>query len=133
MKTNPSPQVGTPSQPSPVRIPARDFLFLHLTLLLYSVASVLGKYAAVNLSAGRTALVIVFGLLDVASLGLYALLWQQSLKRMPLSFAFSNKAVCTLWSCLFGLLFFGESLTWGKAIGILVVLLGVWLVVSDHE
>ena len=133
MKTNPSPQAGTPPQPSPAQVPARDFLLLHLTLLLYSVGSVLGKYAAVNLAAGHTTLVIVFGLLDVASLGLYALLWQQALKRMPLSFAFSNKAVCTLWSCLFGLLFFGESLTWGKAIGILVVLLGVWLVVSDHE
>ena len=52
---------------------------------------------------------------------------------MPLSFAFSNKAVCTLWSCLFGLIFFGESMTLGKAIGIVVVLVGVWLVVSDHE
>ena len=33
----------------------------------------------------------------------------------------------------FGLLLFGETLTWGKAIGLAVVLAGVWLVVSDHE
>ncbi len=50
---------------------------------------------------------------------------------MPLSFAYSNKAVCMLWSCLFGLTFFQETLTWGKAAGILVALAGVWLVVSE--
>ena len=69
---------------------------------------------------------------SVAALGAYSILWQQVLKRMPLNFAYSNKGVCTLWTCLFGILFFGESLTLGKAAGILVVLLGVWLVVTDH-
>ena len=71
--------------------------------------------------------------LELLMLLIYSVLWQQTLKRMPLSFAYSNKAVCTLWTCLFGLCFFGESLTWGKAIGILVVLVGVWLVVTDHD
>ena len=61
------------------------------------------------------------------------MLWQQVLKRMPLSFAYSNKGVCTLWTALFGVLLFGESITLGKAAGILVVLIGVLLVVTDHE
>ena len=52
---------------------------------------------------------------------------------MPLGFAYSNKGVCTLWTALFGLAFFGEQMTWGKAAGLVVVLAGVALVVTDHE
>jgi len=118
---------------STTRVPLKDFLLLHITLLLYAVVSVLGKYAGVNLAIKETTLALVFMTLEFLALGVYAILWQQTLRRMPLSFAYSNKGVCTLWACLFGLIFFGESLTWGKAIGIVVVLLGVWLVVSDHE
>lgn len=118
---------------STTRVPLKDFLLLHITLLLYAVVSVLGKYAGVNLAIKETTLALVFMALEFLALGVYAILWQQTLRRMPLSFAYSNKGVCTLWACLFGLIFFGESLTWGKAIGIVVVLLGVWLVVSDHE
>ena len=131
------PQPAAPPRPLPsgasAPIPPKAILLLHGTLLLYAVVSLFGKYAGVNLAAGQTAPTLLFVGLEFAALVVYAALWQQTLKRMPLSFAYSNKAVCTLWSCLFGLLFFGETMTWGKAIGIAVVLLGVWLVVSDHE
>ena len=115
------------------RVPAKDFILLHTTLLLYSVASVFAKAAGLGLSTGDRTAILAFLLLEMLSLGVYAVLWQQTLKRMALGFAYSNKGVCTLWSCLFGLIFFGESLSLGKALGILVVLAGVWLVVSDHE
>ncbi|MCE5342861.1 MAG: transporter [Eubacteriales bacterium] len=115
------------------RVPAKDFLLLHATLLLYAVASVFAKAAGVHLGAREMTAVYVFLALEMLALGVYAALWQQTLKRMPLSFAYSNKGVCTLWMCLAGLIFFGESMTLGKALGILVVLCGVWLVVSDHE
>ncbi len=117
----------------PARVPPKDFLLLHLTLLLYAVASVFAKAAGGNLAARDYSPTLLFLVLETVTLSVYAVLWQQTLKRMPLSFAYSNKAVCTLWSCLFGLIFFGESLTLGKALGIVVVLAGVWLVVSEHE
>jgi multidrug transporter EmrE-like cation transporter len=117
----------------PARVPPKDFLLLHLTLLLYAVASVFAKAAGGNLAARDYSPTFIFLVLETLTLDIYAVLWQQTLKRMPLSFAYSNKAVCTLWSCLFGLIFFGESLTLGKALGIVVVLAGVWLVVSEHE
>jgi len=110
-----------------------NFLFLHATLLLYSAASVLAKYAAVSLDAQWTHQALLFLGLEFLALLLYTLLWQQVLRRMPLSFAYSNKAVSTLWICLFGLFFFGEPLTWGKVLGLLMVLAGVWLVVTDHD
>lgn len=125
---------GAQAQPAvPAKVPLNAFLLLHGTLLLYAVVSLLGKYAGVNLAAQQTVPALIFLGLEFAALVVYAALWQQTLKRMPLSFAYSNKAVCTLWSCLFGLVFFGETLTWGKAAGIAIVLVGVWLVVSDHD
>lgn len=132
MKPQPTPPTALNAHPV-TRVPTKDFLLLHGTLLLYAVVSVLGKYAGVNLAAQNTSLAFLFIALEFLALGVYAILWQQTLKRMPLSFAYSNKGVCTLWTCLFGVLFFGETLTLGKAIGIAVVLIGVWLVVSDHE
>ena len=115
------------------RVPVKDFLLLHATLFLYAVVSVLGKAAGVRLAVRETEPAVVFMALEFVALGVYAVLWQQTLKRMPLSFAYSNKGVCTLWTCLFGIVFFGETLTLGKALGILTVLAGVWLVVSDHD
>ena len=133
MKPNQTPTVAPQPGQTAARIPAKDFLLLHMTLFLYAVVSVLGKYAGVNLAIKETTLAILFMGLEFLALAVYAVLWQQTLKRMPLSFAYSNKGICTLWACLFGILFFGENLTLGKAVGIVVVLAGVWLVVSDHE
>ncbi len=115
------------------RLPVKDLLLLHVTLFIYAVASVFAKAAGIHLSVRDMPTMYVYLALEMLALGVYAALWQQTLKRMPLSFAYSNKGVGTLWMCLFGLIFFGESLTLGKAVGIVIVLCGVWLVVSEHE
>ena len=108
-------------------------LLLHGTLLIYAVVSVFAKLAGLYMSGQQWGMTLVFLALEAGCLGVYSILWQQALKRMPLHFAFANKAVCTLWAILFGRLIFGESLTWGKAVGVIVVLIGVILVVTDHE
>ena len=108
-------------------------LLLHGTLLLYAVVSVFAKLAGIQMAQAHVWLTLVFLGLEAFVLLVYSVLWQQVLKRMPLNFAYSNKGVCTLWTALFGVVLFGESLTWGKAAGILVVLIGVLLVVTDHE
>ena len=108
-------------------------MLLHGTLLIYAVVSVFAKMAGLYMSAQQWSMTLVFLFLEVCSLGVYSILWQQVLKRMPLGFAFANKAVCTLWTLVFGRLIFGETITWGKAVGIIVVLIGVILVVTDHE
>ena len=128
------PKAGT-DKPGAFGLPVsmKNFLLLHVTLFLYSVGSVFAKHAAGALQAGNRNGIFVWLGLDLLALMAYTVLWQQTLGRMPLNFAYSNKAICTLWTCLFGLFFFGEALTLGKGIGILVVLMGVWLVVTDHE
>lgn len=111
----------------------RGLLGLHGTLLLYAAVSVFAKLAGIAMAGGETERTLLFLGLEVLALLAYSLLWQQVLRRMPLGFAYANKGVCTLWTALFGICLFGEALTWGKALGIVVVLLGVALVVTDHE
>lgn len=61
----------------------------------------------------------------------YAMLWQQVLKRFPLSVAYANKAVVIPLGMLWGRLIFGEQITWNMAMGVAVIMFGVRLVVQS--
>ena len=71
--------------------------------------------------------------ISILILGVYAILWQQVLKRFSLTTAFFNKAVTIIWGMLWGILFFKETITLNMIIGAIIVLIGVGLVVKDYE
>ena len=73
-------------------------LLLHGTLLIYAVVSVFAKLAGLRLAAQDAGMTLAFLAAEAAALLAYSLLWQLVLRRMPLSFAYSNKGVCTLWT-----------------------------------
>jgi len=114
-------------------VSGKSFWLLQAALFLYAVAVAFGKRAGLAILEAEARPVILWLGLEMAALGVYAFLWQLTLKSMPLSFAYTNKAVCVLWTFLFGIAFFGEAVTLGKAAGILLTLAGVGLVVTDHE
>ena len=90
---------------------------LHMLLMVYSTSGILSKLAAgVGLYAGIIAL-----------LGVYAIGWQQILRRMPLTSAFSNKAVTIVWGIVWGALFFSEPITASKVVGAAFIIAGVVL------
>ena len=60
-------------------------------------------------------------------LGLYAVGWQQILKRMPLFMAYSGKAVVVLWGILWGALLFHETISVRKIIGAVIIMSGIVL------
>jgi hypothetical protein len=60
-------------------------------------------------------------------LGVYAIGWQQVIKRMPLSSAYANRAVTVIWGLFWGVVLFGESITPGKIIGALLIVAGIAL------
>ena len=65
-----------------------------------------------------------FGLVFVIMFG-YAIIWQQILKRMPLTVAYANRPVTLIWGIIWGAVFFQEKVTIGKVIGAILVILGV--------
>ena len=96
---------------------------LHAAFLIYSTSSLVSK-----LAAGEEFLSVRFcGLYAcmILLLGVYAVVWQQVLKRLPLVFAYANKAVTVIWGMVFGYLIFGELITVTKIIGALVVVVGI--------
>ena len=59
---------------------------------------------------------------------MYAIGWQQIIKRMPLSTAFANQAITVVWGIFWGIVFFGETLTVGKVIGAGLIVAGIVVV-----
>lgn len=104
---------------------AKDYLLLHGMLLVYSFCAVCSKLAAGYpfLSLGFC---ICYGT-ELLLLAGYAVGWQQILKRLPLTAAYSHKGVTLFWGLLWGVLFFSEDVTPKKLIGIALVLTGILL------
>ncbi|MDO5701858.1 MAG: EamA family transporter [Lachnospiraceae bacterium] len=71
--------------------------------------------------------------MEVVCLGLYAVLWQQIIKRFDLSVAYCNRAFAVCWSFLWGVLLFGEKVKPLNIVGIAIVLAGILMVNMDAE
>lgn len=120
----------------------KNMLLLHFALFLYAAVGIFQKLSAQCLANCQTDyslsnrsffLALVYFAITAAIIAVYALLWQVVLKKTPLNIAYANKGICTIWTALFGFLLFQERLTPGKAIGLLIVLIGVFFVVTDNE
>lgn len=107
------------------------YLGLHLLLFMFSFCGVFSKLAAQK--EFLSIKFILFYGISIMILGIYAIFWQQILKKFSLTTAFFNKAVTIIWGMLWGALFFKEVITWNMIFGTIVVLIGIGLVVSDYE
>ena len=107
------------------------WVILHFLFFLYSLFSVFGKLG--SRTEPFSLLFFVFYGAAFLCLGLYAIGWQQILKKMSLSGAFSGKAVVILWGILWGAVLFSEAITLRKVIGALVVMAGVILFARAEE
>ena len=109
----------------------RKTLFMCLLLLLlFAGTTVLSK-----LAAGEEFLSLRFCLFfggEFVLLGIYAIGWQQILKRLPLTVAYTNKAVTLVWSMVFGVLLFHEQIQLKQVIGCALAVAGVLLFVKAY-
>ncbi len=101
----------------------RDFFLLQLAVFVYSLSTVAANMASkYEFLSGRW--MLFFGL-EFVVLAVYAVLWQQAIKRFQLSVAYAGKAVTLLWSMLWNFLIFSQGITPGKVCGVLLVMAGV--------
>jgi drug/metabolite transporter (DMT)-like permease len=115
---------------------SKVLLALHLLLALYSISGVLSKLASRHPFMSLPFVLCYGG--SLAILAVYAIGWQQVIKRMPLIAAYANRAVTLIWGIVWGVLFFGEGVTPLKLLGAAIVLSGVVLFSlsgeeADHE
>jgi len=100
-------------------------LALHALLLVYSTSGIFSKSASAEPFLSPMFCALYAGM--IAVLGIYAIGWQQIIKRLPLTLAFANKAVTVVWGIVWGALLFGETVTWQMVVGGIVVIAGVAL------
>lgn len=101
------------------------FILMHIGFLLYSFYTVTGKIAAKY--DFLSFYFCLFYCALIAILFVYAILWQQVLKVIPLSFATANKAATIVWGMLWSFLFFKEEITLKKILGAVVIIAGIIL------
>lgn len=109
----------------------KNIILLQLIVIIYTINGVIAK-----LSSGAELMslkFIGFYVAIVAVLGIYAILWQQMIKRFELSIAYANRAMALLWSALWAAIFFHERLTVKNYIGIALVIAGTFVVNLDTK
>lgn len=107
------------------------YIILHILFLFYSFGGVVSKLASKQ-PVMSFKFIFSYGILLII-LFIYAILWQQILKHLPLTIAFSNKAITIIWGMIWGFIFFGETITWNMLLGASIVILGICLVVKSDE
>lgn len=101
----------------------KDFILLHIMLLIYSTTGIFSKIAAGQIWWSVPFMLCCAGVIGV--LIIYAIGWQQVMKHLPLSVAFANKPVVIIWGMIWGKTIFGEYITVMNIIGVFLIILGI--------
>ena len=114
-----------------MKVSVKTILVLQAVVMLYTLSSVAAKFAAGQppLSQGF----LLFYGVEIVLLGIYALAWQQVIKHWELSVAYANRSMAILWSLIWAVVFFRESVTINNIIGVVIVFLGTMLVNQNDE
>lgn len=100
-------------------------VILLLVNLLYACVSIFTKYASQSEFMSWEYVGAVVG--AVGLMGVYAVLWQQVLKRIELSLAYMFKGTSIVFVMLLAHMIFGEQITWNNIIGAIIIILGIVL------
>ena len=93
--------------------------------LIYACTSICTKMASQQEMLSWPYLFWIAGAVGV--MGIYALLWQQVIAKMPLSTAYMFKGTSLIFVLLFSVLLFGEAITLNNVIGAVIIIIGIIL------
>ncbi len=113
------------------KISLKTIIFLQLVVIVYTLSGVAAKLAS-GQEAFSLGFLFFYGI-EMLILGIYAIAWQQIIKRCQLSVAYANRSMAILWSLIWTVIFFHETLTVKNLIGVLIVFAGTMIVNSDGE
>lgn len=109
----------------------KNILILQVIIAVYTLSTVAAKIASGN-DFFSFSFIIFYGI-EICILGVYAILWQQIIKRFQISIAYANRAIALLWSILWAVIFFHETITLKNVIGVLIVIIGTIIVNKDDK
>ena len=107
----------------------KNILLLQGVIIIYTISSVMAKLASAN-NGDMKKFLLFFGL-EFVILGIYAILWQQMIKRFDLSVAYANRAMTILWSMIWAVVFFHDKISIRNLVGVGIVIIGIVLINTD--
>ena len=111
------------------KLALKDVLILQAVVGIYTVSGVIGKFAAKQQGIWFLALYAA----EIGVLGIYAILWQQMIRRFELSVAYANRAAALVWSLVWAILIFREQVTLQQLAGIALVIVGTVVINGGKE
>ena len=108
----------------------KNIIILQVIILIYTLSTVTAKFASNEEFLSLK--FILFYVLEIFILGVYAILWQQIIKKFEISVAYANRAMSLLWSIVWAIVFFEEQITLKNVIGVIIVIIGTIIVNSDE-
>lgn len=106
-----------------------DILQLQSAVVVYSLSTVAAKLASEHEFLSFK-YILFFGL-EFVILAVYALIWQQMIKKFQLSIAYANKALTLMWSLVWNFFLFHNGITLYKVVGVVLVVIGVMVMNSE--
>ena len=103
-----------------------NIFLLQSIVVIYTINSIIAKFAT-SVEVFSLKFFLFYGA-EVMVLGIYAICWQQMIKRFDLSVAYANRSMAILWTALWSLIIFKEALSLKQVIGILLVVAGTIVV-----
>ena len=107
------------------------YILLQIILFIFSLSTVCsktaGKYEFLSVQ-----FIIFYGLVLII-LGMYAIAWQQVIKRIPLMVAYANKAITIVWGLIWGKFIFDENISMKKIMGAAVIIVGIIIFSMGQE
>lgn len=104
----------------------RDIVFLQLVIMFYTGSGIMAKLAAAE-ELFSLPFLLFYGA-EIMILGIYAIFWQQVIKRFELSVAYANRAMVLVWSLLWAVVIFHDQVTIRNLAGIAMVIAGTVIV-----
>lgn len=105
-------------------------LILQVAVCVYTVSGIAAKLAS-NYEFLSFGFILCYGL-EIAVLGVYAIIWQQIIKRIDISIAYANRSTAIFWSMLWASILFQERITLQNLIGVVLIFVGTWVVNSSE-
>lgn len=105
--------------------------FIQGAVVIYSFSGVFQKLAS-RYPMLSLRFFLLYGC-SLCVLFVYAILWQVILRKIPLTTAYSNRAISMIWSMVWSVVLFQEHITWNQVVGAVIICFGVYMVMSAKD
>ena len=138
----PDEKPAVPAVSKKKKITVKAILFIQAAVVVFTLSTVFSKLAGMTTGDLVIGSLVIRGLgmkrlffigCEVLCLGIYAIFWQQIIKRFDLSVCYANRAFSIFWTFMWSIIIFQEKIRWNNVAGIIIVFIGIQVVNRDGK